>query len=473
MTGASSSDAIASAGAPSSSASAPGRLPFTTLLTYSIPATGLGFMYYMAVLYLMKFSTDVLFIAPAVVSVILGISRVMDAITDPIAGYLSDRTRSSMGRRRPWLVFSAIPIAIVCVMMWAPPAALEGTALTIWMAVAIIGFYAILTLVNVPHQSWGAELSPDYHERTRVFGMRLLLLNLGAFMAIGCLFVVAGADNERELVFVLVGSISAFTAVAVIWSALRLRERVELQGRGPQAVLGAYRDILGNPHARLLLIVYFIESLGAATIGVLTAYMAQYVIHNVSFALVVLTYMIAQTLSVPVWTPLSRMFGKKRLWMASMIGTAVGFGCFFLLGSGDVMQTFVLAAFLGASAGCGNVIAPSVQSDIIDWDELQTGERKEGGYFAAFSFVQKSAAGVTIMLTGVVLQFAGYMPNVEQTETAQLAIRSLYALFPLVCYLVGALLFARFALGHAEHEAVQRALEQRRASAAASGPEPI
>lgn len=452
--------AAAPAGAAGASASE--RLSFGVLLTYSIPATGLGFMYYMAVLYLMKFSTDVLLIAPAVVSIILGASRVMDAVTDPLAGYLSDRTNSRMGRRRPWLIFSAIPIALVFIAMWSPPQWLGDGALIAWMTVAIMGFYAIITLVNVPHQSWGAELSPDYHDRTRVFGMRLLLLNLGAFMAIGSLLLIGEAESERDTVFMLVTGIGAFTAIAVVWSALRLRERVELQGRGPQAVLGAYRDVLTNPHARLLLIVFFIESLGGATIGVLTAYMAQYVIGDISFPLVVLAYMVAQTLSVPVWTPLSRIFGKKKLWLFSMFGTAIGFGMFFFVGPGDILLTYALATALGAAAGCGNVIAPSVQSDIIDWDELQTGERKEGGYFAAFNFIQKSAAGVTIILTGIVLQFSGYVPNVEQTESAKLAIQSLYALFPLVCYLVGGILFLRFSLGEAEHAEVRRQLEARR-----------
>jgi GPH family glycoside/pentoside/hexuronide:cation symporter len=263
-------------------------------------------------------------------------------------------------------------------------------------------------------------------------------------------------------VFVLSAGIAAFTAVAVIWSALRLQERAELQGRGPAAVLGAYRDILGNPHARLLLLVFFIESLGGATIGVLTPYMADYVIGDISFPLVVGTYMMAQTLSVPVWTPLSRVFGKKGLWLFSMLVTSVGFGTFFLVGAGDHTLTYVLAAVVGAAAGCGNVIAPSVQSDIVDWDEWKTGERKEGGYFAGFNFVQKSAAGVTIMLTGFVLQVAGYVPNVPQTETAQLAIRGLYALFPLTCYLIGAILFLRFSLGEAEHDEIRDALEARR-----------
>ena len=113
----------------------------------------------------------------------------------------------------------------------------------------------------------------------------------------------------------------------------------------------------------------------------------------------------------------------------------------------------------------GNVIAPSVTSDVVDWDELETGERKEGGYFAAFSFMQKSAAGITIMITGFALQLSGYVPNAAQGEAVQLTIRSLYALFPLSCYCIGALLFTRFSLNEEAHAAVKAALTERRAPA--------
>ncbi len=448
---------VASSGPPGS-----GRLPFSTLLAYSIPTAGIGFMFYMAMLYLMIFSTDVLLIAPAVVSVILGVSRILDAVTDPMAGYLSDRTRSRLGRRRPWLLFAAIPLAVVFSMMWAPPETLDDSALIVWMAVGIISFYAVITLINVPHISWGAELSPDYHERTRVFGMRLMLLNLGAFTAILCLLLITGSDTPRAVVSPLMITVAAVTALATIAAALYLRERRDFQQRGPERIVGAYTDVFRNPHARLLLLVFFIESLGAATIAVLTPYMARYVIGDVSFPLIVMTYMIGMTASIPFWTPLGRWLGKKLLWLLSMLVTAFGFGAFFLLGPGDVVQAYVLAAILGVAAGCGNVVAPSVQSDIVDFDEHKTGERKEGGYFAAFNFIQKSAAGVTIMVTGIVLQVAGYVPNVEQTETVQTAIKALYGLFPFACYLIGSLLFLKFSFNEREHDGVRRDLEARR-----------
>ncbi len=125
------------------------------------------------------------------------------------------------------------------------------------------------------------------------------------------------------------------------------------------------------------------------------------------------------------------------------------------------MAEGLLATLAGVGGGCGPVVAPSIQSDIIDYDEYKTGQRKEGAYFAAFSFAFKGSAGVTLMFTGFVLQLSGFVPNVEQTETAKLAIKSLFALFPLVTFWCGALLLSRFALNREEHARIRAAIDAR------------
>lgn len=447
----------------------PARLPLPSLLTYALPTAGLGFVYYLAILKLMLFATDVLLLAPVVVSGILLASRIVDAVTDPLAGYLSDRTRSRWGRRRPWLLASAPLVALVVLMMWAPPRALDGSALVAWMTLGIVGFYAAVTFVNVPHLSWGAELSPDYHERNRIFGARLLLQNLGVFAAVGLLYFTEALGDQRSVMFWVAVAAGVTVVATTIWTSWRLPERDEFRSLGPDRPWRAIGDVVGNRHARLLLTVYFIESLGAAVIGVLTPYMGRYVLF-LPWPALVLTYMLAMTVTLPLWSPLARALGKKRLWLFSMVGTAVGFGAFFLLGPGDALAAFALAAFLGVAAGCGNVVAPSVQSDIVDFDEHSTGERKEGGYFAAFNFAQKTAAGTTLLITGVVLSAAGYQANVDQSDTARLAIQSLYALFPLTCYLIGAGLFLRFAFNEAEHAEVRTQLDARRSGAGRPDP---
>jgi GPH family glycoside/pentoside/hexuronide:cation symporter len=109
-----------------------------------------------------------------------------------------------------------------------------------------------------------------------------------------------------------------------------------------------------------------------------------------------------------------------------------------------------------------------VQSDVIDYDEYETGERKEGAYFAAWNFVFKCSFGVTLFLTGWVLTLSGFQPNVEQTETAKLALLSLYALYPLVCYLIGTVIFMRFGLDEKEHTRIRQELDRRAAEAGQS-----
>jgi len=419
----------------------------------------------------------VLLIAPAVMGVIFSISRIWDAISDPLAGYLSDRTRSRFGRRRIWLLASIVPIGATFIMVFAPPASLTGSALTAWMAVAIIGFYSAMTIFLVPHLSLGAELSANYHERSRLFGFRHAFFTFGSILALYSFYLLIAAEQrgvdavrERALELSLVAALVMVAMVA--FAFVRLRERVDYQGRVSERPFQAFGDVWRNPHARLLIIVTFIENVGGAAIGVLTLYIAQYVIGAPHWApFIILCYMVPSTLSVPMWLPLSRRFGKIRLWMFSMVLTGVSFGAMFLLAFMDDLALklgyiMVAAVFAGLAAGCGGTIAPSVQSDVIDFDEYTTGERKEGSYFAAWNFVFKSAMGVMLLLTGFVLEFSGFVPNQEQTMTVKYAMLTLYGLFPLVCYLVGAWLFSRFSLDEAEHGRIRAVLDERAAAGA-------
>jgi GPH family glycoside/pentoside/hexuronide:cation symporter len=152
--------------------------------------------------------------------------------------------------------------------------------------------------------------------------------------------------------------------------------------------------------------------------------------------------------------------------MFSMLLTGVSFGSMFALPflpgvEIKILYICVAAAFAGLAAGCGGTISPSIQGDVIDYDELMTGERKEGSYFAAWNFVYKSATGVMLLLTGFVLQVAGFVPNQAQTMTVQIAMVTLYGLFPLVCYAIGAYLFRHFRLDERAHSEIRRELDAR------------
>ncbi len=451
------------------------RLSWSTIFAYGAPGLGAGYMYLLIGLYVMKFSTDVLLIAPAVMSTIFGISRIWDAISDPLAGYFSDRTRAAIGRRRSWLLASVVPVGAAFVMVFSPPATLSGWELTVWMAVAVIGFYSAMTIFVVPHMSLGAELTPNYHERSRLFGLRHAFFTAGSIIALASMSLFISAEQEgpsavRATAFNLSGLAAVMTAVLILYAVIKLRENPDFQGRVSDDPFRAYKDVWDNHHARLLIVVTFIEHVGSAVIGLLTLYVAHYVVGRPELApLMILSYMLPSTFSVPMWLPLSRRFGKIKLWIFSQLLTGVSFGAMFVMAFLDseaarLWVIFVFAFTAGLAAGCGGTIGPSVQGDVIDYDEYRTGERKEGSYFAAWNFVHKSATGVMALITGYVLQFSGYVPNVEQTMTVKIALMTLYSILPLICYTYGAWLFSRFKLDESSHAQIRAELEKRRAA---------
>jgi GPH family glycoside/pentoside/hexuronide:cation symporter len=439
-----------------------GRIGLSPILSFCAPTFGVGFMFFLVGLYMTPFATDVLLISPGAMGAIFLVSRLWDAVSDPIAGFLSDRTQSRLGRRRPWIAASIIPICAVYMMLWSPPENLQGGALVGWMAVGVIGFYTAMTVFIVPHTALGAELTNSYHDRTRIFGFRHVIWTLGSVAAVGGMQLIIDADAPREIARQSSLVISIVTAALLVYGVANLRERSEFQGRGSDNPLHSFRDVWRNRHARLLLAVYLIENLGNATIIVLTFYVAKYIIIRPDLTgHFILSYMGASIGFVWIWLPLSRRFGKKRLWQYSMLLAAGAFGGMFFLEEGSIYLIGVLAILAGTAGGCGAMIGPSIQADVIDYDEYMTGQRKEGAYFAAWNFVFKSATGITIMATLWVLELAGFEPNIEQSETVKLAIVSLYSLVPLVCYVVGATMLGAFSLDRAEHARIRRVLDER------------
>ncbi len=447
------------------------RLPVSAILSFCSPTVGVGFMFFLVGLYMTPFATDVLLISPGAIGAIFLVSRLWDAVSDPIAGYLSDGTQTSMGRRRPWIAAAIIPICGVYIMMWSPPETLQGDALVAWMAVGIIGFYTAMTVFIVPHTALGAELTDAYHDRTRIFGFRHVIWSLGSVAAVGGMQMLINADDPRAMARQSSFLVSAVTAILLLITVVAIRERPEFQGRGADNPLHSFRDVLANRHARLLLVIFLIENLGGATIAVLTFYVAKYVVMRPDLtAVFVLCYMGASICFVGMWLPLSRRFGKKPLWVSAMLLTAVSFGGMFFLSEGRIYLISILAVLGGTAGGCGAMIGPSIQADVIDYDEYKTGQRKEGAYFAAWNFVYKSATGITIMTTLWVLELAGFQPNAEQTESAKFAIISLYSLAPLICYAIGAYLLGRFSLDETEHVRIRGILDERAAAAENGSP---
>ena len=437
-------------------------LPLGQIVSYGTAAVGVTAMAFINALYLFKYSTDVLLIAPGVMGLLYGASRIWDAISDPIAGHLSDRTQSRLGRRRPWMLAGALPVGLVFVMLFSAPRSLGPTALTAWMCVAVLLFYTAMTIFSMPHDSLGAELTSSYHDRNRVFGIRRAAFGLGSLPVFAALTWLAGLDDPRAVMPAVALVAGVVTAGLMLFTGARIRERLDYRGRGSESVVSALRDVVGNPHARSLLIVFFIQQVGIGSIMFMAAYYCEYLL-GVPEALGWLMggLFLASLLSIPVWIALGRRFEKKSLVLVAMVVVGAALASMGFLGKGDLEMLGVIAIVAGICVGGLDVLLPSIQADVIDSDELATGERKEGVYFAAWAFANKTASGIAGAIAGFLLASTGFAPNAEQSEETLFAMRMLMSGIPVVCYGVGVAAFARFGLSESKHREIRRALDER------------
>ncbi len=433
------------------------------LTGYGIAGMPPMYGYFLILVMYMKYASVELGISTAVIGSIFFFAKCWDAVSDPMVGYLSDRTQSRFGRRRPWLFAGAPLIAVFTLMTWSPPASLGDTATIAWITIGILGFYTAYTIFEVPHMSLGAELSLDSDGRNRVFGLRQVLRISSMILAAGSTGVIL-ADG-REAVETMIMVFAALTLVMIPSGIAQLPpERAEFQGRPPTNPFKAVADVYRNPHARLLLLVLFIDGVGAGGIGTLAPFVLDDVIGRPELMPALLIgNMGASLLAVPVWIRLARRFEKRHLMLASMFGASIGYGSIVFVGAGDWKLVILSSVIAGASSACPNILGYTLKAEIVDYDEHLTGERKEGAYFAGWTFVGKLATGVMIALAGWALAWSGYDGQAEeQTELAKRTMVLMMGGFPLVCYFVGALFFSRFRLTEAEHARIRDELDARR-----------
>ncbi|MBY0400094.1 MFS transporter [Myxococcota bacterium] len=444
-------------------------LSVATLLAYSMPMVAVNFSLVLFMSYVNNYAVDVLLVPPVAMGAIFGAGRLWDAITDPITGVWSDRTQHAWGRRRPWIAASALPIAVSGWMIWAPPDSLSSTALIVWMTVAVFAFNLAMTIFYTPHQALGAELTLDHHAVSRIFAWRQAAGYIGM---VGCLvfgmphLMTAEDPKAAATTFAIACGIAVVVSIAV--STAYLREPAGNRRRGGSSNLGVARDVWRNRHSRMLLTMIFIEHTGSGASMVVAPFLMKYVIGLPgSIGAIFMFYVGSSLISLPLWVALSKRIGKKETWLVGLAVGITGYACLFFVGHGDLAWMQMVVSMTGACSACGTVLGQSLLADVIDADELETGERKEGAYYSAFTFLYKTSSGIMAMITGFTLSAVGFVPNLPaQSETAQLAIRSLNALAPLVSMVIGAFILARFSLDAAKHAEIRRALDARRAAAA-------
>lgn len=444
------------------------RLSLLLRLSYGAPNFGLALVGIPILVYLPRFYSDVVGIPVLWIGVAFVAGRVLDALTDPLVGFLSDRSRSASGRRRPWIRWGCLPLALLSMAVYMPPAGLSGNGALAFAGLVIAGWFFAYTAVNVPYRALGPELTDDYDERTSLFAVREGLLVVGTLFAaagpgvVGWALGLEDGEDERLRFAWYIAVASPVLVITCLWCAHHVQERFHLQAGPrppPSDAFAQVRQAFRNRPFIILLTAFVVIAIGSSLPNVLISYFARYVLHAEELMPVyVVVYLVVGLACMPFWVALSKRKGKKPAWLAAMVINAGFFGGVAFVGDGDVWLYGLLVAGSGIGGVASLALPYSMQADVIDHDEMTTGERREGLYGGLWSIAEKTAAGVGLGASMLVLDGAGYQPNVEQSEQVIAVLRGLYVGVPVVCVAAGFFIALRYPLDREAHRRIAEAL---------------
>ena len=440
-----------------------------TRIAYAMPAFALAIIGIPVYVYIPKFYTDVVGIDIAVAGFLLFGVRIFDAITDPLMGTISDRTHTRFGRRRPFIVLGSILIAIALVFLFNPPTASTAWN-TVWFAFWIYSLFLFWTVVTVPYESLGPEITFDYNERTALFAWRDGFLIAGTLVAAASPALVEtifqtsdDAAGERAKFFWISIIYAPLVMAMCAWCVKLVRERKTKSSASASVSWRGFITIFRNRPFMILLAAYTISAVGNNLPATLILYYVQYVLGSSQADLFLLLYFMTGILLLPVWVRLAHRYGKKETWMASMVINTGAFIGVFFLGPGDAGIYGVLVVLSGIGFGATLALPSAIQADVIDYDELKTGHRREGQYIGLWSIAKKLAAAVGVGAGLAILGAVGYTPNIQQTETVQFTLRVLYALVPSLCNLIAIAIVLFYPISAEIHSHIRSAIERRQA----------
>ena len=436
-----------------------GRTPAATLFAYALPGLPLAALQLPLFVYLPAFYAQELGLGLAAVGMILLAARLWDMVTDPLIGVLSDRTRWTLGRRKTWMLIGTAPFLVSAWYLLVPAPDAGMAHLLLWSFALYLGG----TMILVPYQAWGAELSPDYHERSRIAGAREGMVVLGVLAATGLPTLLA--DGMAEAMEILAWGLILFLPLSVLLCAYGVTDRSRREE--PALTLRRGMKILAeNAPFRRLLSAYLLNGIANGLPATLFVFFVAHVLRldfDTWAGPLLFVYFLSAVCAVPVWLALSRRIGKAQAWMLAMTMASLCFLPVPFLGEGDRWLFLAVCVFTGIALGAELALPPSIQADVVDLDRAETGQERTGLFFALWGMATKLALALAAGIALPVLQGFGFDPSQEPGETGGLlALALLYAGLPIALKLAAMSLLRGFPIT----EASQAQLRARLASTA-------
>lgn len=459
-------------------------LSLGTRLAFGAGDMGSGITANLLAFFLLPFLTNVAGLPPAIAGMILLISNLWDAIVDPWIGLMSDRTRSRLGRRYPWMLLGVLPLGISFALQWWVPFSSETGLFVFYLAVALV-FRTAYAAVSLPYAALTAELSRDYDERTSLNAFRFSFSLGGGILALGIALALFSTIATPLAQYRWLGGITALLSmvpvlicVAGTWRRSRLMQRhypssPDSHSHGSSNPLKQFGLALANRPYRFALGLFVCAWMAVQVTSSVTEYYVTLWMRlpRQDFTLLALVVQGTAILALPLWSRICDRLGKGStfiagagLWLLADLGL-------LLLQPGQTNLMWLLAVVVGLGVSSAYLVPWSMVPDTIELDELENGQRREGLFYSLMVLAQKLGLALALFLVGQLLGLAGYRAGhggevLVQPESALTAIRLAMAGLPALCLAGGIACAWAYPLTRDRHAEVLLKLEERRRSSA-------
>ena len=412
----------------------------------------------------------------AAISAIVLVSRIFDAVTDPVIGLLSDRYKRRWKTRKPWLVLGFLVTALAGWFVATPP---EASGIVYFAAWSLV-FYLGWTMIEVPHNAWSAEITENYNRRTTVFFAKTMFAAVGtlAFALVPLLPIFESTEFTFEtmrvtaFIFLGLGLVCILSAVALAPSGTTAPPGKPAMRLGPKYLISMFAN---GPFTRFI-IAFLISGLAAGMNGTLQfLFLDAYLGLGEHVAVALGSGVFLGIFGIIAWYLIMLRMQKHRAWAISL---ALGSGwilapAVLVPGEQALVPYMVMFAGMVLSIGAGLIAPYTLLGDIVDHDRWKTGEDRAGIYFAVFLFAVKLNTALGGALAFLLLDLTGFDATAEgQTLLAGFGIRLAFAIVPGVLFLIACAIMWTYPLTRDRHAEILAELKARADAEPDSAPAP-
>ena len=435
------------------------QLSLKTKLGFGVCDLGGNLFFTIMGFYILNFATDVTLLGAGLAGTALAVGKIWDAVIDPAIGYFSDRTKSRMGRRRPWMLAGAIALFFLLILMYTNPHINSQGWLFVWLLVVYCLLVTAYSIISIPYGSLTPELTKDYDGRTVLNAFRMSFAVLGTFIGFGLVQPLVKAFGGGDLGWTLTAAVmGAIMMVTALITVITIKEPVERDTRAEsqEGFLKTYVAALKNRPFLLVVLTYALHITGVSVVqGALLFYFKYIYGGSGSFEIAGMCLLVPALLFIPIWTVISKTIGKKRCYNIGMgiVAAAVCVIFFFAADKGPVFM-YVVMAIAGIGMSTHYVMPYALMPDVIELDFAETGVRREGAFYGFWNFALQLGQGLTLGLNGWILAGFGYVANVEQTALSKLGIRLLVGPIAAVFIVAGIIILSFYPISRQYYDTV-------------------